>query len=105
MRVELEAEFRGDHDAVANRPERFAYELFVRERAIDLGGIEERDATIDGCAQQRDAVLFVDRRAVAKAQTHAAEADGGNFEAALTERAFLHVELSAQRRRDLPGLS
>ena len=35
-------------DLVAEGRERFADELFVRVRAVDLGGIEERDALFVG---------------------------------------------------------
>ena len=41
--VEGEPELRGDHDLTAERGEGFADELFVDERAVDLGGVEERD--------------------------------------------------------------
>ena len=47
VRIELEAELGRDHDLVAEGRERFADELFVRERAIDFGRVEERDAAID----------------------------------------------------------
>ena len=43
--LELEAEFRRNHHLIANRAERFADDLFIRERAVGFGGIEERDAT------------------------------------------------------------
>ena len=39
--------------------ERLADELFVRERAVDLGGVEEGDAALDGRADQRDRILLV----------------------------------------------
>ena len=42
--VEVEAELRRDHDLIADRGERFADELLVRERAVDLRGVEERHA-------------------------------------------------------------
>jgi hypothetical protein len=38
--LELEAEFRRNHHSIANRSERFADELFVRERPVRLGGVE-----------------------------------------------------------------
>ena len=40
--------------------------FFVRERAVDLGGVEERDAAFDGRPDQRDHLLLVRRRAVAE---------------------------------------
>ena len=48
--LELEAELRRDDDLIANRRERFADELFVRERPVHFGGVEERDAAVDGRA-------------------------------------------------------
>ena len=44
LRTKVEPELGGDHHAVAYRSERFADELFVRERAVNLGGIEESNA-------------------------------------------------------------
>ena len=39
-----------------NGCEGLADELLVDERAVDLGGVEERDAALDGGANQRDVV-------------------------------------------------
>ena len=52
--TEIEAEFRGDHDLVADGGERFAHQLLVRERTVDLGGVEEGDAALDGRADEGD---------------------------------------------------
>ena len=46
--VEVEAELGGDHDLVADRGERLAHQLLVDERPVDLGGVEEGDAALDG---------------------------------------------------------
>ena len=54
LAVEVEAELGGDHDLVAHRLERLADQLLVRERPVDLGGVEERDAAIDRRPDQRD---------------------------------------------------
>ena len=58
-RSRVEAELRGDHDLVADGGERLADELFVGERAVDLGGVEERDAAFDGGAEEREHLLSV----------------------------------------------
>ena len=42
-----------------NGRERLAHQLLVRERAVDLGGVEEGDAALDGRADQRDHLLLV----------------------------------------------
>src|SRR3989441_6538859 len=85
-----EAELGGDRHAPAEGNERLAQELFVRERAVDLGGVEECDAAFDRRADQRDHLLLVRRRTVAKAHSHAAEADGRDLEIALSQRSLLH---------------
>lgn len=43
---ERETELRGDHDLVTDWCERFADEFLVDERAVGLGGVEERDAAL-----------------------------------------------------------
>src|SRR5229473_2538118 len=66
------------------------HELFIRERAIDLRGVEKRDAAFDRRPNQGDHLLLVCRRTVAKAHSHAAEADRRDFEIAPSERSLLH---------------
>ena len=88
--VDVEAELGGDHHLVAQRRKRLADQLLVGERAVDLGGVEEGDAALDGGAEQRDHLRPVARLAVGEAQAHAAEADGRDLEAALAEFALLH---------------
>ena len=44
-------------DLVADRRERFADELFVRVRAVDLGRVEERDALLVGGTNDLDALV------------------------------------------------
>ena len=57
--TEIKAEFGGDHDLLPDGRERFAYQLLVRERSVDLGGVEERDATLDGRPDQGDHLPLV----------------------------------------------
>ena len=45
--LEVEAELRRDHDLIADGLERFADQLLVGERPIDLRGVEERHAALD----------------------------------------------------------
>ena len=59
LRIRRQAELGGDHHLVAERSERFAHEFFVGERAVDFGGVEERDAAFDGRADQGDPFLLV----------------------------------------------
>src|SRR5581483_6183847 len=70
--------------------ESFPDQLFIREGAVDLGSIEEGDAALDRGAQHVDPVLLVNRRAVAEAQPHAPESEGGDLEAAVAQFACLH---------------
>jgi hypothetical protein len=76
IRIDVEAELGGDHDVVAEGLQGFAHEFLVGEWAVDLGGVEEGDATLDGRADQRDPLVLVCGWAVAEAQSHAAEPDG-----------------------------
>ena len=41
--IEIEPELGGDHDLAAERRQGLAHELFIGERDIDFGGVEERD--------------------------------------------------------------
>ena len=68
--------------------ERFPDEVFVRERAVDFGGIEERDAFFVGCANDLDALVPVCGRSVVGADAHAAGADFRDFQ--LSEFSCFH---------------
>jgi hypothetical protein len=88
--LDVPAEFGGEDHLVAQRFERFADEFLVDVRAIDLGGVKERDAALDGAAQDTDHLVAVARvRAVALAHPHAAETESGHLQA-LAERSGLH---------------
>jgi hypothetical protein len=50
--TEVEPEFGGDHHLLAEGSEGFAHQLFVQERAVDLGGVEECDAAFHGCPER-----------------------------------------------------
>ena len=89
-RRELEAELGRDHDLVADRLERLADELLVRERAVDLRGVEERDAAVDRGPEQRDHLLRLRERREAGAHAHAAEAERRDLEVQ-SERACVHL--------------
>ena len=91
IRIEVEPEFGGDHHLLAERSEGFAHEFFVGERAVDFGGVEERDAAFDGGAKKSGHLLLVFGRAVGKAHSHAAEPDGRDFQIAFSKFALLHL--------------
>ena len=88
--AQIEPELRGDHHFAAEGRQRLAHELFVDERAVDLGGVEERDAAFHGGVEKRDHLLLVFGRTVGKAHSHAAEPDSRNFQIALSKFALLH---------------
>src|SRR5271166_1666050 len=76
VRIDVEAKLGRDDDALAERRERFAYDLFVRIWTVDFGGVEEGDVELSGPPNKLDCVLSVRGGAVAEAQPHAAETDG-----------------------------
>ena len=76
----------------ADRLQRLADQLLIGVRAIDLGGVEEGDAALDGGADQLMPACF-SAPGRSRAQPHAAQADGGDFQPAFSECALLHVIL------------
>ena len=92
--AQVESKLGGDHHLVTEGSQRFTDEFFVRERAVDFGGIEECDAALNGRAEQRDHLRLVLGRTVRKAHAHAAEPDGRDFEIASSKFAFLHCAFS-----------
>ena len=100
--LELEAKLGRNHHLIANRAERFPDELFIRERPVGFGGIEERDATVNRRADGRDGFFPARGRPVTEAEAHAAEADGRNLEPALPQCALLHVLNDSSRGLTAP---
>ena len=74
-RIADDAELGGDDDLVAPAADRAADELLVGERAVDVGGVEEVDAELDGAMDRRDPFGLV-ARSVELGHAHAAEAEG-----------------------------
>src|SRR5207245_9244987 len=79
-----------DDGLAAERSQGRAPQLLVRERAVHLGGVEERHAALHGRPEERDHLLPVSRRTVREVQPHAAEPESRNFEAAASQLALLH---------------
>src|SRR5205085_7601058 len=88
--VRLPAELGCDHYLPVEWSESFAHEFLVRERTVDLGSIEERDAALHGGLEKRDHVPLVFGRAVRPAHSHAAQPDGRDFQGAVSKFALLH---------------
>ena len=80
--IDGDAELGGDHHLATEGRQAFAHQLFVRERAVDLGRVEKGDATFDGGMEQRDHLLLIGRRAVGHAHPHAPEPERRDFQAA-----------------------
>src|SRR5579863_4814375 len=81
--TQVETKLGGDHNFPKERSEGFAHKLFVQERAVHLGGVEECDATFHGGTEKRGHLLLVFGRTVRKAHSHAAEPESRYFQAAI----------------------
>ena len=92
--LEPEPELRRNDDLIPNGRERFADDLFVRERAVHLCRVEEGDAAVDRRADHRDALFTAGGRSVAEADAHAPEAEGRHFQSARAQSAFLHCAVT-----------
>ena len=92
--TDVRPELRRDGHLPLERFQRLADELLVREGPVNLGGVEEREPLFNGCPDQLDAVPAVERRTVAEAQAHAAEAERRHFQVA--EFALLHERYCAR---------
>ena len=99
-RGQLEAEFRGDHDVVAEAGHRLADQLLVAPRAlpVQLCGVEERNPELVGPMDRRDTASR--RVAVRHRHAHRAQADGGYFEALSSQYAMFHPSNLAPTRSD-----
>src|ERR1700719_1799397 len=76
----IETELGRDDHLVPKRRERFADKLFVRISAIHFSGIEECHALIDGGADERNALAFLDGRTISMAQPHTAKTKGRDLQ-------------------------
>src|SRR6476619_3208186 len=86
---ELETELGGDDDLVTDRFERLADEFLVREWPVDLRRVEERQAALDGGADEPDHVLPVGEGWEARAHPHAAQPSRRDLQAG-AEGALVH---------------
>ena len=80
---EIEPELRGEHDLVAAALDGPADELLVGVRAVDLGGVDEGDAEVEGAVDGADRLGVVAAGAgVGGGHAHRAEADAADIEGA-----------------------
>src|SRR5438874_8762005 len=91
--TKFESELRGNCDSLTQRSQRFANELFVRERTVNFSGIEKRNPAFNCRPNQRDHLILVFGRTVAKAHSHTAQSDSRHFQIALSKFPLLHCFL------------
>ena len=89
--LDLEAEFCGDLYLMAEWSQRFTDEFFIRVRTINFRCIKERDAALDGSANERNHLLLVFRRPIGPAHAHAAEAKSRDFKIAFSKLSLFHL--------------
>ena len=93
--LEAEAELGREDDLVAPALQGAAQQLFVGERPVRLGGIEEGDAELERAVERSDGFAVVGH-AVGLAHPHAAESQRGDLEPLGAEpSAWEHVSTSA----------
>ena len=63
--LDLEATLGRNQHLVANGAERLPDQFFIHERPVGFGGVKERDARVNGCADDRAALFAARDRAVA----------------------------------------
>src|SRR5205814_9081759 len=85
----LRATERGcDRHVIAEKSKYFAHELFDGKVTVHFSGIEECDTAFDRCTDERDAFLLLHGGPQAKAQSHTAASDGGDFQITLSMSAL-----------------
>ena len=97
--VDVEAELGGDLHLVADGLEDLADELLVLVGAVDLGGVEEGDAGVEGGGDDVSSLVQI-------RQAHAAEADVGHFQVGCAQVTLVHgcsFRVGVSERRDLAG--
>ena len=100
--IQREAELGRDDDLVAARRESLADHFFVVVRPVDLRGVEEGHAVVDGFAQEVDHGPPVGRGAERLADPHAAQADCRDLEVAAKSALVHRVTPSRAASGSLP---
>src|SRR5207245_10641167 len=88
--TKFESALGSDYHSLTHRSQRFADELFIHERPVNFRGVEKCDTKFDRLPNQRDHLLLIFRRTVAKTHSHAAEPNRRNFQATLSHFALFH---------------
>src|SRR5262249_519910 len=96
------AEFGGEDDVFSARAEDLAHHGFGDAvAAVDVGGVEESDAGVEGFVDDFAGTVEID----VPAEIIAAEADEGNLQAGFSEIAFFHFAAFVSRRAVIAGES
>jgi len=80
LRRNVEPELGGDHHLVADGSQRLSDDLLAKERPVDFGDIEKRNASVIRSPDDPDRFLPVGRRAIHPGEILAAHAHGGDFQ-------------------------
>src|ERR1700733_1769437 len=88
-RIADNPKLRGQHNLIAFALDRASDELFILVRSIDIGGVEKVDAQFERPMNSRNRLGVIASR-VKLRHTHAAQTDGGNFEAGTSKIARFH---------------
>ena len=86
-----ETELGRNDDLSADRSQGLADELLVGERSVDLRGVEERDAELDGASDDADHLIAQVAFGDLPSEAHAAEPERGHFEPVRAECSLVHV--------------
>ena len=92
VRVAHDAALGREHDLIAAAADGAADQLFVGVRAVHVGGVEQRDAELEGAMDGGDRLALI-AWAVELAHPHAPESDRRDLQAA--ELSCLHPLSSA----------
>ena len=91
-------ELRGHDDLITDGGERVAHQLLVRERAVDLRGVEERHPEVHRVPDQGNRLVPGHGGAAVIAQAHAAEPERGHLQPAGPQRPVLQCLIHARHR-------
>ena len=93
--LHVHAELRRDDEVVRAAGEGLTDDALARARSVDVCGVEERDAGVDGSGENLEGCLTVDPAA----EVVAAETDAGDGEGRAAEHVPVHRSIVCQRRR------
>src|SRR6267378_5397744 len=90
----------GQHDLVALALDRASNEFFILVGPVDVSGVEEVNAEFERSVNGRDRFGVI-AAGVKLRHAHAAEAEGGNFEAGTSKSAGFHTSIPFAEVRDV----